>query len=117
MDGIILSDFDSCLHFKELVRPYLEAGVPIFINRPFALNLADAQEMIELAKKHNTPIMSGSSFEFAPEVEKIKEEVAAVEPVRGFTAANSMSDYATHGIHGVFFVHACIGGGIKSMSI
>ena len=116
VDGIILSDFDSCLHFKELVKPYLEAGVPIFINRPFALNLADAQEMIDLAKKHNTPIMSGSSFEFAPEVEKIKEEVAAVEPVRGFTAANSMSDYATHGIHGVFFVHACIGGGIKSMS-
>ena len=66
VDGIILSDFDSCLHYKELTRPYLEAGVPIFINRPFALNLADAEQMIDLAREHGTPIMSGSSFEFAP---------------------------------------------------
>jgi predicted dehydrogenase len=116
VDGIILSDFDSCLHFKELTKPYLEAGVPIFINRPFALNLADAQEMIDLSKKYDTPIMSGSSFEFAPEIEQIKSQVAAVGPVRGFTAANSMSDYATHGIHGVLCMHACIGGGIRSMA-
>ena len=116
VDGIILSDLDSCLHFKELTRPYLEAGVPIFINRPFALNLADAQQMIDLAKKHNTPIMSGSSFEYAPEVEHIKREVAAIEPLSGFTAANSASDYPSHGIHGLFFVYACIGSGIQSVA-
>ncbi len=116
VDGIILSDFDSCLHYKELTRPYLEAGVPIFINRPFALNLADAEQMIDLAREHGTPIMSGSSFEFAPEIAHIRKEIAAVEPVRGFAAANSMSDYATHGVHGVFCMHACIGGGIRSMA-
>jgi len=116
VDGIILDDFDSCLHFKELARPYLEAGVPIFFNRPFALNLEDAQRIIELARKHGTPIMSGSSFEYAPEVEHIKRAVADVEPLSGYAAANSMSDYPTHGIHGLFFVHACIGGGIKSVS-
>ena len=116
VDGIILSDFDSCIHFKELTQPYLEAGIPIFINRPFALNLEDARHMIDLAKKHDTPIMSGSSFEYAPEVKHIKKEIAEIEPVRGFTTANSMSDYATHGIHGVFFAYACVGGGIRSMA-
>ena len=116
VDGVILSDFDSTLHFKELVRPYLEAGVPIFINRPFALNLQDAQEIIDLSKKHDTPIMSGSSFGSAPEIEHIKREVAAIEPIRGFAAANSMSDYATHGIHGLYMIYACIGGGVKSVA-
>ena len=116
VDGVILSDFDSTLHFKELARPYLEAGVPIFINRPFALNLQDAQEIIDLSKKHDTPIMSGSSFGSAPEIEHIKREVAAIEPIRGFAAANSMSDYATHGIHGLYMIYACIGGGIKSVA-
>jgi len=116
VDGIILSDLDSCLHFKELTRPYLEAGVPIFINRPFALNLPDAQAMIDLAQKHNTPIMSGSSFEHAPEVEHIKREVASIEPISGFTAANSASDYPSHGIHGPLFVYSCIGGGIQSVA-
>ena len=116
VDGVILSDFDSCLHFKELTKPYLEAGVPIFINRPFALNLPDAREMIDLARKHDTPIMSGSSFEFPPEMEEIRNQVAAIAPIRGFTAANSMSDYATHGIHGLFFVYSCLGGGIRSVA-
>ncbi len=116
VDGVILSDFDSCLHFKELARPYLEAGVPIFINRPFALNLADAREMVALAEKHEAPIMSGSSFEFAPEVKHIKREIAEIGPIRGFSSANSNSDYATHGVHGVLFAHACIGGGVRSMA-
>ena len=116
VDGIILSDLDSCIRFKELTKPYLEAGVPIFINRPFAMNLQDAQEMIDLAKKHDTPIMSGSSFEYPPEIGHIRSEVKAIEPIRGFTAANSMSDYPSHGIHGLFLVYACIGGGLKSVA-
>ena len=116
VDGIIVSDFDSAVHFADLARPYLEAGVPIFINRPFALNLEKAQEIIDLSKKHDTPIMSGSSFGFAPEIEAIKLEVEAISPVRGFAAANSMSDYASHGIHGLYMIHACIGGGVKSVS-
>ena len=116
VDGIILSDFDSCVRYKELAKPYLEAGVPIFINRPFALNLEDAQYMIDLAKKHDTPIMSGSSFEYAPEVAHIKREAEDVRPISGYTAANSMSDYATHGIHGLFFAYACLGGGVRSVS-
>ena len=116
VDGVILSDLDSCIHFKELTKPYLEAGVPIFINRPFALSLDDTEYMIELARKHDTPIMSGSSFEYAPEVEHIKNEVKAAEPISGFVAANSTSDYPSHGIHGLFMVYACIGGGMKSVS-
>ncbi len=116
VDGVILSDFDSCIRFKELTKPYLEAGVPIFINRPFAMNLEDARYMIDLAKKHNTPIMTGSSFEYAPEVEYIRRTVKEIEPIRGYTAANSMSDYPSHGSHGPLFVYSCIGGGIKSVS-
>ncbi len=116
VDGIILSDFDSCLHFKELAKPYLEAGIPIFINRPFALNLDDAQYMIDLAKQNNTPLMSGSSYQYAPEVHNIKREVEDIKPISGCVAANSMSDYPTHGIHGLFFMYSCLGSGIKSVS-
>ena len=116
VDAIILDDFDSCLHFRDLARPYLEAGMPMFINRPFALNLDDARYMIELAKKHDAPIMSGSSFEYAPEVEQIKKRVAEIAPLSGYAAANSMSDYPTHGIHGLWFAYACIGGGVRSVS-
>ncbi|MEW6752083.1 MAG: Gfo/Idh/MocA family oxidoreductase [Candidatus Latescibacterota bacterium] len=114
VDAVILDDHSSCLHFKELARPYLEAGVPMFINRPLALSLADAEEILNLSRKHGTPIMSGSSFEFAPEVTQIRRAMADVEPISGYAVANSMSDYATHGVHGVLFALACVGGGVTS---
>ena len=116
VDGVILSDFDSCIHYPELTKPYLESGVPIFINRPFALNLEDAQGMIELARRHDTPLMSGSSFEYVPQVEEIRAEIADLKPISGYSAAVSTSDYATHGIHGLFFAYACVGGGIRKVA-
>ena len=116
VDGIILDDFDSCLHFHELARPYLEAGIPIFINRPLALNLGHARAILDLAQRHGTPVMSGSSFEYAPEIVQFKAQVAAAEPLCGYVAANSMSDYPTHGVHGLFLAYAAVGGGIRSVS-
>ncbi|MFH1568228.1 MAG: Gfo/Idh/MocA family oxidoreductase [Gemmatimonadota bacterium] len=116
VDGVILDDFHSCPHFKDLARPYLEAGIPMFINRPFALSLPEAREILDLAERHGTPIMSASTFEFAPEIESIQRAVAAAEPLCGYCAANSMSDYATHGIHGLFLAYACVGGGIRKVA-
>ena len=116
VDGVILSDFDATPAFKELTRPYLEAGVPIFINRPFAYNLSDARDMIDLAEEHGTPIMCGSSFEYVREVEIIRKRLKSLGPITGFVADNSMSDFASHGIHGLYFIYACLGGGVTRVS-
>lgn len=116
VDAVILDDFDSCPHFPQLARPYLEAGVPMFINRPLALCQADAEAIVGTAREHGAPLMSASSFEFAPEVSRVRQEVAALEQIHGYAAANSMSDYATHGIHGLWLAYACVGGGIRSVS-
>lgn len=116
VDGVILSDFDAVPAYERLARPYLEAGVPIFINRPFAYSLAEARSMIDLAAAHGTPIMSGSSFEYVKEVEIIRSRLAGLGPITGFVADNSMSDYPSHGIHGLYFVYACLGGGVSRVS-
>jgi predicted dehydrogenase len=36
VDAVMLSDIASVPYFYELARPYLEAGIPLFLNRPFA---------------------------------------------------------------------------------
>jgi hypothetical protein len=116
VDGIILDDFDSAFHFHELARPYLEAGIPIFINRPLALNLTHARSLLDLAERHGTPVMSASSFEHAPEIVQLQAQVRSIGPLSGYVAANSMSDYPTHGIHGLFMAYAAVGGGIRSVA-
>ncbi|MHB9027400.1 MAG: Rossmann-fold NAD(P)-binding domain-containing protein, partial [Candidatus Latescibacterota bacterium] len=35
VDGVMIDDFDAVAYNHRLARPYLEAGMPTFINRPF----------------------------------------------------------------------------------
>ena len=44
----------------ELARPFLEKGIPTFVDKPFAATLADAKEIIRLAQENNTTVMSAS---------------------------------------------------------
>src|SRR3989339_580085 len=52
VDGVILSDYYCTGWWPKLSRPYLEAGMPTLINRPFALSLSEAQQMIDLSRLH-----------------------------------------------------------------
>ncbi len=116
VDGVILSDFASLPWYPELARPYLEAGIPVFINRPFATSLKAARDMIETAKKGGAPIMCGSSLEYVQAVDTIRQEMKALGEITGYVADNAQSDYATHGVHGIYFVYACVGGGVRKVS-
>ena len=116
VDAVIMADFQSLSWNQDLVRPYLDAGVPIFINRPFASSLKNARDMIETARRNNTPIMCGSSLEYVQAVDSVRKHIPELGELTGYVADNAMSDYATHGVHGIYFVYACVGGGVKTVS-
>ncbi len=116
VDGVILSDFTSAHRFHDLARPYLEAGTPIFINRPFAYSMRKARMIADLSRKTGTPIMCGDTHEYVKEVNIARARVKEMEPLSGVHATNSMSDYPSHGIHGIYWLHACLGGGVKAVS-
>ena len=67
VDGMLIEAVDGTVHY-ERARPFLEAGVPCFIDKPFACSLDDAKRMAELAAKKKLPIFSSSSLRYAPEV-------------------------------------------------
>ena len=116
VDGVLLGDHHLIHSFLHLVRPYLEAGVPVFVNRPFAFSLAQARDIIELAARHNTPLMCGSSFEHVKEVGVIRRQLADAEPIRGYLVDNAAGEYAWHGIHGLWMALACVGGGVRRVA-
>ncbi|MFA6470786.1 MAG: Gfo/Idh/MocA family oxidoreductase [Candidatus Latescibacterota bacterium] len=117
VDAVISSDYYSIDVNHKMLEPFLEAGVPIFINRPFSTNLAGAKRMVETARKYKTPIMCTSSFEFTRDTEIAREEVQKIgKNIQGYSATNSMSDYSTHGIHGLYMLHRVVGGPLKAIS-
>ena len=49
VDAILLSRDDAENHV-EMAQPFLEAGLPIFIDKPFALSLSEANYMLSIQK-------------------------------------------------------------------
>jgi len=69
VDGMLIEAVDGSVHL-ERAKPFLEAGIPCYIDKPFACTLADAQAIVALAEKKKLPLFSSSSLRFAPELSK-----------------------------------------------
>ncbi|MCH2201998.1 MAG: hypothetical protein MK102_08510 [Fuerstiella sp.] len=84
-------------------EPYLEAGLPNLINRPFANSVAKGDKMIEMARKYGAPILVPSSFEHTHPVVQAKAW-AKEKQITCYNATNASDDYSTHGVHGVYVI-------------
>jgi hypothetical protein len=67
VDGMLIESQEGGPHW-ERARPFLEAGVPCYIDKPFTCGVADARKIVELAAKKKLPVFSSSSLRYAPEL-------------------------------------------------
>ncbi len=67
VDGMLIEAVDGTVHLDR-AKPFLEAGIPCFIDKPFTCSVADAKKILELSEKHKAPVFSSSSLRYAPEV-------------------------------------------------
>jgi myo-inositol 2-dehydrogenase/D-chiro-inositol 1-dehydrogenase len=77
LDGVLIVG-DPRLHF-ELGRKVLERGIPLFVEKPPAPSLAQAEELVRIAKEHRTFVMAGFMKRFALTYRKIREFIASGE--------------------------------------
>lgn len=63
-------------YHKEFAMPFLKAGKPCFIDKPFTVSIEDAKELVELIEKENLLVTGGSGCKFAPQVEDLAREIA-----------------------------------------
>jgi hypothetical protein len=73
VDGMLIESVQGTVHL-ERARPFLEAGLPCFIDKPFTCSVADARALIDLSERHKAPIFSSSSLRYAPEVVAFKAD-------------------------------------------
>ena len=84
-----------------LHEPYLKAGIPNLINRPFSNSRGKARQIIDLAKKHGAAILCPSAHEHTEAITRARKWAQDKEVIC-YSATNSFDDYPTHGIHGVY---------------
>ena len=115
VDGMLIESLQGSQHLAR-ARPFLEAGIPCFIDKPFTNGVADALRLIELSEKHKAPIFSSSSLRYAPELVQFLAHAKAGK----LTGALAYGPAHLHegnpglfhyGIHAVEILFTLMGGG------
>jgi predicted dehydrogenase len=71
VEGVLIATSVST-HFP-LAKKALEAGKHVFVEKPMTASVAEAESLIQIAKKAGKVLMVGHTFLFSPPVIKIKE--------------------------------------------
>lgn len=123
VDGMLIEAVDGTVHYEK-ARPFLEAGIPCFIDKPFACSTADARKILELSEKKKAPVFSSSSLRYAPE---IVDYAADTKPgrligceVHGPCSLSPVPERNAglyhYGIHAVEMLYTLMGPGCKRLT-
>jgi len=72
VDAAIVVDRHGDLHAEHSL-PFLLEGKPVFVDKPFAIDLADCRRMLNAARQARAAITSFSSLSVAPDTRAMKE--------------------------------------------
>ena len=120
VDAVMVCEVWSIDHWPQLARPYLEAGMPVFFNRPFASSMKAAKELVAMSKANDAPICTLSSWEYCFPAAAMRRNLlrlgdGKLPEIRGIVAYNASHDI-THDIHGLWLILSCVGPGVESVS-
>jgi predicted dehydrogenase len=73
-DGVMVTARDGRMH-KELALPWIARGVPLWIDKPFAVDSAQAEDIINAATARKSFVTGGSTCKFAPDVLSLSEQI------------------------------------------
>jgi len=120
VDVVLLESVDGRIHLQE-ATPVIQAGKPLFIDKPAAGSLADAIAIYELARKQNVPCFSSSSLRFAPGIQELlKNEklgtIAGAVTWGSCAYQEGTPDMFFYGIHGIEPLYALMGTGCETVT-
>ncbi len=96
----------------ELARPFLERGIPTFVDKPFAPTLADAKEMVRLAKENNTPLMNASILAHTDVGKHFKRRFDEIGEV-GLVIVKGVGPSNSGIVHGLALAQGLVGYGVE----
>lgn len=74
VDAVMVVFRHGDLHL-EYAMPFVEKGIPVWIDKPFTIKNEDARALIDAAKKHNTLITGGSCTKYSSDIMMVKNAV------------------------------------------
>lgn len=112
VDAVIVATDDGNDHVRR-ARPFVEAGLPVFIDKPMATNVADLDQFLawHLAGR---VILSTSGLRYAPEMQQLAQEAGQLGDLRWITSFTCKT-WERYGIHALEAVYPLAGLGFRSV--
>ncbi|RKD12778.1 dehydrogenase [Pelobium manganitolerans] len=119
VDVVLLETNDGRMHLPQASQ-VIHARKPLFIDKPIAASLLDAEKIFDLALKKNVPVFSSSSLRYMPNVQAVaKGEYGKITAATSYSPAikeTTHPDLYWYGIHGVETLFAVMGTGCKTVT-
>ncbi|WP_457963920.1 Gfo/Idh/MocA family oxidoreductase [Arthrobacter sp. D1-29] len=99
VDGVLICTWDGKDH-AALARPFVEAGLPVFVDKPFTESTRDAQELLSLAEASGSVLFSSSPWKWSPAVLELINQAPDLGDIKTCVASGPYLDnpyfYTTH---------------------
>lgn len=118
VDAVLLESVDGRPHLEQ-VRPVLKARKPVYIDKPIAASLRDAQEIFRLARAAKVPVFSSSGLRFARNTQAVRNgligRVEYAETYGPCSIEPHHPDLFWYGVHGVESLFTVMGTGCQTV--
>ena len=106
IDALIVDHRHAKYHL-EAARPFVEAGIPAFIDKPFCYRVAEGREFLAMAREKGTPVTSFSSIAQSAatfDIKKQVQEMGEINNIVSYGPADLDSPYGGIFFYGVHLV-------------
>jgi predicted dehydrogenase len=111
VDAVIIATDDGDDHVRR-VRPFVEAGLPVFVDKPLATNLRDLRQFVRW-QRQGAVLLSTSGMRYAPEMQLEGAQRQALGELRWITSFTCKT-WERYGIHALEAVEPLLGPGFVS---
>jgi predicted dehydrogenase len=118
VDAVLLESVDGRPHLAQ-ARPVIQAGKPLFIDKPVAGSLRDAIEIFRLAREQKVPVFTSSAYRYYDSLVALKRaEVGEIRGAVSYGPAHAEPHHPSlfwYGIHPTEALFAILGTGCETV--
>lgn len=100
IDALIVDHRHAKYHL-EAAWPFVEAGIPTFLDKPFCYRVSEGRKFLEMARAKKTPVTSFSTAARGEEIADLKNQIKALPKIHHIISAGHCDVDSPYG--GVFF--------------
>jgi hypothetical protein len=118
VDAVMLMSVDGRPHLWQAI-PVIQAGKPLYLDKPMAGSLGDVIAIFKLAKAHDVPLFSSSSLRYGRNTQTVRGgaigKVLSAETTSPFSVEPKHPDMFWYAVHGAESLFTVMGTGCESV--